>query len=96
MTVNNNHQFPDPDESTKSGPEYGMKSGSDADLLSTKDVARRLGVCEKTAKNIMKELPHISLSNDIYSGKKRIRITEKTLLEFKYGIIDRKRMRRSR
>lgn len=67
-----------------------------ADLLSSKEVARCLGVCDKTAKTIMKELPHISVSNDLYSGKKRIRITEKTLLDFKYGIIERKRLRRSR
>ena len=89
MTANNNHQLPDPEESKPTGPECGMNSGPDADLLSPKEVAKRLGVCEKTAKSIMKELPHITISSDLYSGKKRIRITEKTLYDYKYGKLGR-------
>ncbi len=96
MTANNNHHRPDSEEPKLIDCECRSNSDTDADLLSPKEVARRLGVCEKTALNIMKELPHITVSNDLYSGKKRIRITEKTLYDYKYGIIDRKRMRRSR
>ena len=62
---------------------------SDSDLLSPEDVARRLGVCTKTATRIMKELPHVCVSLGISSRKKRIRITERTLNDFKEGRIER-------
>ena len=95
MPLTNQKRFPTPVEpgSIDSTKDENTKSPV---LLSPKDVASRLGVCSKTALSIMKELPHVSISKDMYSGKNRIRITEKTLVDFENGIITRKRLRRTR
>ena len=45
------------------------KSSMTPVLLSPKDVAGRLGVCERTAKRIMMELPHILVRMDLYRKK---------------------------
>jgi len=63
-------------------------------LLTPLEVAARLRVSEKTAVRIMQELPHVNVSMDLYSGKKRIRITEKTYADFTNGVIGRRRLRR--
>ncbi len=60
------------------------------DMLSPQDVARRLGVCTKTALQLMRELPHVCISRDMYSARKRIRITKHTLEGFINGEIERK------
>ena len=65
-------------------------------LLTPAEVAARLNVCVKTAVRLMKELPHISVSTDLYSSKQRLRITEQTLEDFKCGRVERKRLRRGR
>ena len=87
--------FPGPAESDSIDSAKNVTTASPV-LLSPKDVASRLGVCSKTALSIMKELPHVSISKDMYSGKNRIRITEKALVDFENGIITRKRLRRTR
>jgi hypothetical protein len=43
----------------------------------------------------MKELPHINVSLDMYSGKQRLRITEQTYNDFVNGVIARKKLRRT-
>ncbi len=63
-------------------------------LITPLELASRLNVSEKTAIRVMKELPHINVSMDMYSGKQRIRITEKTYADFANGLITRKRLRR--
>ena len=63
-------------------------------ILTPTEVAKRLCVSENTAIRIMLELPHINVSRDLYSGKKRIRITESTFNDFAAGKISRKRLRR--
>ncbi len=65
-------------------------------LLTPVEVAERLNVCVKTAIRLMKELPHVSVSMDLYSSKQRLRITEQTLEDYKCGRIERKRLRRGR
>ena len=64
-------------------------------LLTAMEVARRLEVSERTAIQIMKELPHINVSLDMYSGKQRLRITEQTYNDFVNGVITRKKLRRT-
>ncbi|MBQ6174181.1 MAG: hypothetical protein IJK28_06120 [Clostridia bacterium] len=63
-------------------------------LITPLELASRLNVSEKTAIRVMKELPHVNVSMDMYSGKQRIRITEKTYADFANGLITRKRLRR--
>ena len=59
-------------------------------ILAPADVAERLGVSERTALQLMSELPHICVSRSIISTRKRLRITEQTLEEFQNGKIKRK------
>ncbi len=63
-------------------------------ILTPEEVAKRLSVSANTAIQVMLELPHINVSRDLYSGKKRIRITESTFDDFVSGRITRKRLRR--
>ena len=63
-------------------------------LLTPLEVAARLNISERTAVQIMKELPHVNVSMDMYSSKRRIRITEKTYADFANGVITRKKLRR--
>ena len=44
----------------------------------------------------MHELPHINVSRDLYSTRKRLRITEQTLEDYMSGKIERRRLRRGR
>ena len=63
-------------------------------LITPLELASRLNVSEKTAIRVMKELPHVNVSMDMYSGKQRIRIMEKTYADFANGLIPRKKLRR--
>ncbi len=65
-------------------------------LLTPTDVAARLNVSERTALQMIHELPHINVSRDLYSTRKRIRITEQVLEDYVSGKIERKRLRRGR
>ena len=90
MSATNNHQFSKPGETASTGQD----SNSPSVFLTPKEVANRLHVSEKSAKRIMMELPHVLVSMDMYSGIRRIRITEATLEGFARGTITRKRLRR--
>lgn len=75
-------------------PEERGSNASPLNILTPGEVARRLGVSENTALQLMSELPHINVNRDLYSGKKRIRITEQTYEAFVTGKITRRRLRR--
>ncbi len=95
MSITNHQHLPEESQARLSDQNECRNTEISSDLLSPEEVAKRLGVCVKTATSIMKELPHISISKNMYSGKKRIRITEKTFSDFKDGVISRKRLRRA-
>ena len=65
-------------------------------VLTPADVAARLGIARRTAQQLMHELPHINVSRDLYSTRKRLRITEQTLEDYMSGKIERRRLRRWR
>lgn len=65
-------------------------------LLTPTDVAARLNVSERTALQLIHELPHINVSRDLYSTRKRVRVTEQVLEDYVCGKIERKRLRRGR
>lgn len=90
MAEINEQYLPDEPEKNLNDVENDVHPTRDPDLLSTKDVARILCVCEKTALSIMKELPHICISQNLLSARKRILITVQTLNDFLEGRIERK------
>ena len=63
-------------------------------ILTPAQVAARLGVSTPTAIQLIRELPHINISQNQYSRKPRLRITEETLNDYLAGKITRKRLRR--
>ncbi len=95
MSMTNNQHLSEESQTNQNDQKERKNPEISSDLLSPEEVAKRLGVCVKTATSIMKELPHVSISKNMYSGKKRIRITEKTFRDFKDGVISRKRLRRA-
>ncbi len=70
--------------------EHENLSPQSSDLLTPSDVAKRLGVGEKTAISVMRGLPHVNVSMEIYSKKKRLRITERVFFAYRNGEIQRK------
>ena len=88
MSANNKQHLTECSDTNSSGQKKVV-------LLSPKDVAERLGVCDRTAKRIMMELPHVLVSMEMYCNKKRVRITEETFENYARGIIARRRLRRA-
>ena len=76
-------------------PEECVRTVTVQGPLTPDDVASLLGVCRKTAKTIMMELPHMQVSPDKYGANKQVRITVKTFNDFLSGNIKRNRMRRA-
>ncbi len=70
--------------------EDSTNEGGRTVFLTPSDVVQQLGVSENTAIRIMKELPHINVSRNIGSTRRRIRITKQIMDDFLNGMIERK------
>ena len=64
--------------------------GGQTVFLTPSEVAHLLGVSENTAIRIMTELPHLNVSRNIDSKRRRVRITRQILEDFLNGKIERK------
>ncbi len=58
-------------------------------VLTPADVAEYLGISKKAARQLMHELPHMNVSWNIDSPRKRLRIAEQTLNDYLDGKIER-------
>ena len=94
MKENNNQPFPKSARSMTSREEINDDVVIPLKPLSQADVAKRLGISERTAMQMMIELPHVVISRDLYSSRKRVRITEQTYNDFMRGKVERKISRR--
>ena len=96
MAEINEQYLPDEPENNLNDQSTSTSNDKTQRILKPADVAKRLDISERTAQQLMHELPHISISRDMYSARKRVRITEHTLEDYISVRIDRKRLRRAR